>query len=148
MAGRRDRQDANSDFLTPFALYRENVNSINDSPYNEGIFSNITPIINLSESGSGILHNKICLIFKRLSGNKSSFTATLYCQLKDEGPLKDEAFVVNEEPNVEEDRIIVFNLLYAGVYKILLTDVRGGEYNIYESHFSTSVLGDNNRINL
>lgn len=143
MAGRQDRDDAKAEYLTPFALYRTDINPSNTAPFNETDPALVPEVIDISNSASGVEHNKICLIFKRLTGNKQIFTASLYCTLKDtSSPLYNTTVLVDVVNNVEEDKIIILRRMYAGSYKILLSNVDGGSYSIYESHAHNPKIGD------
>jgi hypothetical protein len=149
MAGANDKDAARADAYTKFDLYREDVNVANDNPYQEAVdvgnpaFDDI-PVIDLSKSMSGYNNNSIFLMLLRTdAGTHTDFKVRLYGQITDaHDDIADRWILLNEElaagagttTPTSDPELIRFTNLYAAKYKVLVNDVLGGVYNIYESH--------------
>jgi len=145
MAGKKDPKLPLADYTTPFVLYRTDVNAGLLSPYNDPAPSSVGTFpetIDLSNSISALENNCIVLIFKRTAGAVGSFNASLYCTITDQSSvLNGTTVLVAQEPATVEDKMITFRKLYSGVYKVVLNNVPGARYDIYEAHSGYAKIG-------
>jgi hypothetical protein len=149
MPGKADSSSIYADFMTPFKLLRQGINTVgNQAVYGESDPSAIAEYIIMHKSISALEHNTISLVFKKVTpflGNDVPFQVNLYCTILDNNsPLNGQTFLVAIEPSASPDKIITFRKLYAGNYKILLTNVAGGNYDLYESHSGYNTSGNAN----
>jgi hypothetical protein len=136
MPGVKSEFASNTDFLTPFELYSEEV----ETDQNEAA---VTTYIDLRDSVSA-LNNTVVVVLTTESVNTTSATVNLYVRTAS-GSLEGKHILFETKPASNVDQMLFFKDVYAGAYKVVLTDIVGGPIDVHVSHSDLRgqfVLGD------
>lgn len=136
MPGSLDHTNPRAEKMSNYFVYRSGVSANDTGP------EAVTEEINLSGAISAS-ENKILVILRRTAGSGGASVRLYHLPPHRQTDVYDGVGPVMEATPVEADERLVVDKLLAGRYKILLTEIDGGTFDIIVSHTQETMNWDN-----